>query len=230
MLITFLFKGLFKALFKALFNNLSKATSATLLLLICDMITTGTVRADFVQPPPYTRNSYQDNPRYALGSGVDFSWKPETSSTLALDLMLFIDWPRVPEHPNRAEAYYLESKHFCKNNEDAKRTLTLGSENIAQDKTTYNWTATLMNRQGLVPPGRDAVCFLAMAYAGAMTIKYYSTYFNVSVPERLRTATGTEETMPTPTYAAATGPMVFPTGIVVPETTYLLPSMAMPRV
>ncbi|KAG5991037.1 hypothetical protein E4U43_004124 [Claviceps pusilla] len=165
-------------------------------------------RADFVQPPPYTKNSYQDNPRYRLGSGVGFSWTAETSSALTLDLMLFIDWPRVPEHPNRPDAYYLE-------------------KNIAQDKTTYNWTAALMDRQSLVPPGRDAVCFLAMAYQGAMTIKYYSTYFNISVPA----TTGTETTLlPTQTYSAVAAPVVFPTGIVVPDTTYVLPSMAMPRV
>ncbi|KAG5980365.1 hypothetical protein E4U55_004105 [Claviceps digitariae] len=169
----------------------------------------GIARADFVQPPPYAKNSYQDNPRYTLGSGVEFSWRTETSSAMALDLMLFIDWPRVPEHPDRAESYYLE-------------------KNIPQDKTTYNWTATLMNRQSLVPPGRDAVCFLAMAYAGAMTIKYYSTYFNISVPETLRTAT--DSAMATQTFSAVSAPVAFPTGIVVPDTTYLMPSMAMPRV
>ncbi|KAG5929691.1 hypothetical protein E4U42_004956, partial [Claviceps africana] len=174
-------------------------TSMTALLLGCLA-----VRADFVQPPPYTKDSYQDNPRYTLGGTVDFSWKPETGGALGLDLMLFIDWPRAPEHPDRPGAYYLW-------------------KNIPRDATTFRWTATLMDRQALVPPGRDAVCFLAMAYDGAMTAKYYSTYFNMSVPEAQRTAT------PTQTFSAVASPLVLPTAIVVPTTTYLMPSMAAPR-
>ncbi|KAG5979822.1 hypothetical protein E4U54_006869, partial [Claviceps lovelessii] len=87
---------------------LAHPLTTALLLLYGGLPGLGSARADFVQPPPYTKNSYQDNPRYRLGSGVGFSWTAETSSALALDLMLFIDWPRVPEHPDRPDAYYLE--------------------------------------------------------------------------------------------------------------------------
>lgn len=64
-------------------------------------------RAEFIQPPPYTKNSYQDNPRYTLGSQVDFSWKADVSSTL--ELMLFIDYPRLPDHPDQPDSYNLAS-------------------------------------------------------------------------------------------------------------------------
>ncbi|KAG6012268.1 hypothetical protein E4U41_005366, partial [Claviceps citrina] len=119
----------------------------------------GTTSAGFLQPPPHTSNSWQDNPRYALGSPVEFAWKADTSSPL--ELLLFVEYPRPADHPDRPDSYYLQ-------------------KNLNADSATYNWTTTLMGRQGLVPPGSDAVCFLALAYEGALTVRHYSAYFNVS--------------------------------------------------
>ncbi|QUC22988.1 uncharacterized protein UV8b_07229 [Ustilaginoidea virens] len=116
------------------------------------------VGAAFVRPPPYSpdhRNKYQDNPRYTCGRSVKFKWQTDYKGPMVLAMLT--------EYPGTVVQAVLK-------------------ENIPQGTTEATWTANLHGVESILPPGHDAVLYLALSRGDQPQPDFYSSYFNVTAP------------------------------------------------